>query len=149
MTERVMIYHLFDGVTLHNDTSIRQVGTLEYSGDLAITRIFRLANGTKFDADGDADGDTVPGNIRAVFRVTGSTHAAAQALALTLEGCLNRKGQLYGREYGASSWVGKYCTARCTVARPMMRAGLSMAAGAQYQIEIEMVWERFSNWVAA
>lgn len=146
MTERVMIYHQFDGVTLHNDTSIRQVEPLEYSGDLAITRIFRLANGTKFDADGDDDGSTVPGNIRATYRVTGSTHAAALALALTLEGCLNKKGQLYGREFGASSWVGKWCVARCMIARPIARTKLAMAAGKVYQIEVEMVWERFTNW---
>ena len=146
MTERVLIYTQFAGVTLDNGTTIRQIAPLDLSGKKAITNIFYLSNGVKWDVDGSADGVIEMGNIRAVFRVTGTTHAAAQTLSRTIQGVLNKKSTLVGVEYGASSGTNYSCTARCLVARPMLRAGLAMAAGKTYQIEVEMVWEVFSSW---
>ena len=146
MTERIFQYTQFVGVTLENGSSIRQIAPYELSGDQAVSRIFRLSNGAKFDADGTADGAVEPGNIRAVFRITGTSHSAAQTTLLTLEALLNKRGTLVGKEYTATTWTTKTCTARCVVARPILRAGMAMATGRTYQIEIEMVWERFINW---
>lgn len=146
MTERTLIYHQFVGVALDNGTTIKQVAPYELGGNQAISRIFTLSNGAKFDADGTADGDVILGNVRAVFRCTGTSHAAANTLSLALQALLNKRGTLLGKEFSASSWVAKSCTARCTVARPVMRAGLPMATGELHQIEVEMVWERFTNW---
>lgn len=146
MTERVLIYTQFAGVTLHNGTTIRQIAPLELSGRKAITNIFYLSNGVKWDVDGSADGAIVRGNIRAVFRVTGTTHTAAQTLSRTIQGVLNKKSTLVGVEYGASSGTNYSCTARCLAARPLLRAGLGMAVGRTYQIELEMLFEVFSAW---
>mgnify|MGYP006967787019 FL=1 len=146
MSDRPMMLTQFLGVTLHNGTTIRQVVPYELSGKQAVTRIFRLANGAKFDADGDDDGDTMLGNLRATFRVTGATHSAANALLLALEALLNRRGTLGGVEYLASTTLFRSCNARCLVARPIMRAGMPMAVGRIYQIDVEMSWEQFTNW---
>ncbi len=146
MSNRPLMLTQFIGVTLHNDTTIRQVLPFELSGNLAVTRIFRLANGVKFDADGDADGDTTPGSIQATFRVTGATHNAANTLLLALEALLNRRGTLNGVEYLVSTTVSRSCNARCVVARPVLRAGMVMATGRNYQIDVEMVWEQFTDW---
>lgn len=147
MTEQVMTYYQFKGVQLVNGTTVRQVEPLEYSGDVAVSRIFRLSNGAKFDADGDADGDTMPGTIRATFRITETSHSAALTKLLALEALLNKKGTLHGNVYGATGWDGVNCTARCVSARPIARARIPLAIGRQYQIDVEMVWERFTAWV--
>lgn len=146
MTERVLIYTQFAGVTLDNGTTIRQIAPLELSGRKAVTHIFYLSNAVKWDVDGADDGAIVRGDIRAMLRVTGTTHAAAQTLSRTIQGVLNKKGTLVGVEYGVSSGTNYSCTARCLVARPVLRAGLGMAAGKTYQIDLEMVWEVFSAW---
>lgn len=145
MTERVMLYTQFAGVTLHNGTTIRQIAPLELSGNLAIVNIFYLS-GVKFDVDGAGDGRIELGSIRARFRVTGSTHAAASSMARTLQGVLNKRASLVGVEYGVSSGTNYTCTARCVEARPLLRVGLPMMVNRQYQIEVEMAWERFSGW---
>jgi len=149
MTERILLYTQFAGVVLHNGTTIRQISPLELSGDRAQTNIFYLSNGVKFDADGTGDGVRLIGNVRAAFRVTGTSHAAAQTLALALEGLLNKRDTLVGTQYGASSSTNYSCAARCMVARPILRAGFGMATGRTFQIEVEMAWERFSPWVAS
>lgn len=145
MTERTLIYHQFAGVALDNGTSVRQVAPYDLSGNQAISRSFTLSNGVEFDADGTADADVVPGTIRAVFRITGATHAAANTASLALQALLGKRSTLLGKEFSGSSWTAKSCTARCLVARPMMRAGLPMAVGKQHQIEVEMVWKRIGN----
>lgn len=144
MSDRPLIFTLFAGVTLHNGTTIKQVAPYEMSGDRAITRLFRLSNGALFDADGTADGTKAYGDIRAVFRITGTTHTAAVTSLLALEALLNKRGTLTGVEYGTSSGTNRTCTARCIVARPMTRDGMAMAVGRLYQVEIEMVWQRFT-----
>ncbi len=146
MSDRPMMLTQFIGVTLHNGTTIRQIAPYELSGKLAVTRIFRLANGVKYDADGTEDGDTTQGDLRATFRVTGATHNAANTLLLALEALLNRRGTLGGVEYLTSTTLFRSCNARCVTARPILRAGMAMATGRVYQIEIEMVWEQFTNW---
>ena len=146
MTERVMLYTQFAGVTLHNGTTIRQIAPLELSGNRAIVNIFYLSSGVKFDVDAAGDGRIELGSIRAHFRVTGSTHAAASSVARTLQGVLNKRASLVGVEYGVSSGTNYTCTARCVEARPSLRVGLPMVVNRQYQIEVEMAWERFSGW---
>ena len=144
MSDRPLIFTAFAGATLDNGSSIRQVAPYETSGDVAVTRIFRLSNGAKFDADGTDAGAVQYGDITAVFRVTGATHQAAVTTALTLTAKLNTRGTLTGAEYGASSAVSRTCTARCVAARQLPRAGLPMAVGRKFQIEIEMTFERFT-----
>ena len=144
MSDRPLLFTVFAGVTLHNGTTIKQIAPYEMSGDVAITRIHRLSNGAKFDADGAADGDRAYGDIRLVFRITGATHTAAVTTLLALEALLNKRSTLTGVEYGASSGTNRSCTARCTVARPLARAGVAMAAGRLFQVELEMVFERFT-----
>lgn len=144
MSDRPLIFTAFAGATLDNGSSIRQVAPYQSSGDVAVTRIFRLSNGAKFDADGTGAGAVQYGNITATFRVTAATHQAAVTAALTLTAKLNVKGTLTGAEYGASSAVSRTCTARCVSARPMMRDGVPMAVGRKFQIDVEMVFERFT-----
>lgn len=144
MTDRPLIFTGFAGVTLHNGTSQRQVAPYELSGDQAVTRFFRLSNGALFDADGTADGGKTYGNVRFVLRVTGATHAAANAVMLAVTAVLNKRSTLTGVEYGASSSTTRTCNARCFVARPIPREELPMAMGRQYQIDIEMVFQRFT-----
>ena len=144
MSAQALLLSSFLGVTLHNGTAIRQVAPYEMDGDQAVTRLHRLSNGTIFDADGSADGSKAYGKIRVVFRVTGTTHTTTNTAVATLEALLNRRGSLVGVEYGASSGTNKTCTARCLVARPMPRAGMPMATGRQFQVEIEMVFQRFT-----
>lgn len=147
MTERVMLYTQFAGVTFHNGTTIRQIEPLELSGNRAITNIFYLSNGVKYDVDGTGDGAVVLGDLRARFRVTGTSHAVASTLSRQLQGVLNKRGTLVGVEYGASSSTNYSCTARCLEARPSARIGMAMATGKVYQIEIDVRWELFSSWV--
>lgn len=146
MSDRPLHFTLFAGVTLHNGTTIRQVLPYEMGGDVAVTRLFRLSNGAIFDADGTADGTKAFGEIRATFRITGATHTAAVTTLLALEGLLNKRGTLTGVEYGASSGTNRTCNARCTFAKPLTRDGMAMAVGRLYQVEIEMVWQRFTGW---
>lgn len=146
MSDRPLHLTLFAGVTLHNGATIKQITPYEMDGDVAITRQYRLSNGAIFDADGTADGAKTFGKIRATFRITGATHAAAVATLLTLEALLNKRGTLTGVEYGASSGTNRTCNARCAVARPVTRDGMAMAVGRLYQAEIDMVWQRFTGW---
>lgn len=147
MSDRLLKYTSFIGVGLDNGTTIRQIAPLELDGDVAIVRKFRLSNGVVFDADGSGDGAKTYGMVRATFRITGTNQAAANATLAALEALLNRKGSLVGVEYGASAGTNKSCTARCEVARPILRAQLAMAAGKTYQIEVEMAWQRYTAWV--
>lgn len=144
MTDRPLIFTAFAGVTLHNGTSQRQVAPYSLEGDQAITRLYRLSNGAMFDADGTADGAKTYGQVQFVLRVTAATHAAANTAMLAVTAILNKRGTLSGNEYGASAATAKTCTARCIVARPIPRQGLAMAIGRQYQIDIELVFQRFT-----
>jgi hypothetical protein len=146
MTERLFLYTAFAGTTLHNGTTIKQIAPYEVDGPRAVTRLFTLSNGVVFDADGTADGTTTYGTIRATMRITGANQAAANATLATIQGLLNKSGTLTGTEYGASSGATDTCTARLIVARPILRADMSMAAGKTYQIEVELVWQRKSAW---
>lgn len=144
MSDRPLIFTAFAGATLDNGNSIRQVAPYDMTGDIAVTRIYRLSNGAKFDADGTAAGTVMLGSVTATFRVTGATHQAAVTTMLTLTSKLGVKGTLTGAEYGTVGFALRTCTARCTVARPTIRSGVPMAIGRKYQIDVEMTFERFT-----
>lgn len=144
MSDRPLIFTAFAGATLDNGSTIRQVSPYDMTGDIAVTRIYRLSNGAKFDADGTAAGTVMFGSVAATFRVTGATHQAAVTTMLTLTAKLGVKGTLTGAEYGTVGSVLRTCTARCTVARPVIRNGVPMAIGRKFQIDIEMTFERFT-----
>lgn len=145
MSERILLYTQFAGVGLHNGSSIRQM-TLEASGNKAITNIFYLSNGVKYDVDGTTDGVNVLGDIRATFRITAASHSSAQASSRLIQAALNKRDILQGIEYGVSSSVVYSCGARLVSARPVVRVGMAMAMNRQYQIDLEMMWELFSPW---
>lgn len=138
------MYTSFAGVTLHNSTTIRQVAPYDMEGNRAVSRVFRLSNGTIFDADGTADGTVTYGTVSVTFRVAGANPAAVNATLATLQGLLNKRGSLVGVEYGAVGGANKTCTARCIEARPSPRAGLPIAVGRTYQAELEMTFLRLT-----
>ena len=141
-----MLYTQFAGVTFHNGTTIRQLNRWVV-GNRAITNIFYLSNGVKYDVDGTGDGAVVlrrfaravPRDGHKSCRCLDAIAAVARRAEQTRHACRRRIRRVIEYE------LFLYCAVSGGAA--VARIGMAMATGKVYQIEIDVRWELFSSWV--
>ena len=147
MSMMLLLLTKFDTTDLHDGGTIRQF-SVDATGKKAVVNILHLSNGTKYDVDGTAVGLTTWGSMHAVFRITTTTHGGVHVMSQSLQGLLNKRATLRGIMYSNTETVPQVCDARCTLARPIWRQGLTAQPGIRtHQVDIEMAWEIFSGWV--
>lgn len=136
----------FDGVTIAS-TNVKQVSMVD-TGE-ALTRVYVLENGAKFDADGTADADLALGRVLVQYQIvpTNNGMLSLDGYVATLEGLRGKHGTLTGKQYGTTTAT-KTCTARCFLAQSVeyTTADPPMSADRRQRAYFDLGWEKLTEW---
>lgn len=133
--------------------SLNIVGNLqsilyEDSGDRILSGVVQTANGAKYNTNGTWQAASVPGAYRAVFLCRGSSMQMVNANAATLYSLNGASGTLYGVEFTATTQSTHTCSVVVTTVRPISMIDKTGAAiGKSHALQVEVVFEKMSDWM--
>lgn len=119
----------------------------EDSGDLVRSGIVETYSGAKYNVNGTYQALTVPGQTRAVLLFRGSSQWTTNLAADPALKTLGRSGSIVGVEYTSNGVATHTATAVCIAARPIsMIDKVGAVAGRAHAMQVEMIFERTSEW---
>ena len=124
----------------------RKVIDVQDTGDLAISRIVVLHNGSKVNLSGSADADLVLGQMQFIVRCYGDHPGAADARYQELSALRGLQGTMLARVYKSTDEIYRSCLGNITTVRPTRRSGLPVTASRRSDIDVLVVFDRLTAW---